>query len=59
MADREKTCILCGKKDIMHGYICTDCQDKIQREVVSFRREKLKQAEQAGKKRGADPEEDN
>lgn len=37
MTEREKICILCGKKERMLGYICMACQDRIQTEAVDSR----------------------
>lgn len=58
MEAKERKCILCGAKEVMHGYICAGCQDKIQREVVAHRLEMRKTAGEAQKKSGAVPEED-
>jgi hypothetical protein len=58
MAEREKVCILCGQKEIMLGYICTACQEKIQSEVVDRRREMILKA-QRGNIRGEPPDDEN
>ena len=44
MPEREKVCILCGKKEVMVGYICMACQDRIQKEAVEERRQMLQEA---------------
>ena len=43
MDEREKICILCGAREVMPGYICTACQERIQQEVVD-QRENMRQA---------------
>ncbi len=58
MAERERVCILCGKKEEMLSYICPACQDKIQREVMGRRREMRKEAEQALRRNGVVPDQD-
>lgn len=47
MTEREKVCILCGKKEVMLGFICLACQDKIQREATGKRSEMRKEAQKA------------
>jgi hypothetical protein len=47
MSEPKRTCILCGEKEQMVGYICLSCQEKIQREAVvdvARSREGLKEA---------------
>ena len=47
MAEKERVCILCGKREMMHSYICGACQEKIQGEAVGKRREMRKEAQRA------------
>jgi hypothetical protein len=47
MSERKKTCILCGAKEVMDGYICSACQDRIQREVVMDRNQQRDEAQGA------------
>lgn len=42
MDEREKVCILCGAKEVMTGYICTACQERIQQEAVDQREKMLR-----------------
>lgn len=53
--ERTRTCILCGAKENMAGYICSVCQEKIQSEAAGKRREMEKEAERALKKYGVNP----
>ena len=55
MAERERVCILCGKREEMHSYICSQCQDKIQREVMLRRSQMRKKAEKELKSYGVSP----
>ena len=59
MSEREKVCILCGKKEVMPGYICSTCQEKIQQEAIGKRREMRREAYKAMIKYGINPEEKN
>ena len=47
MAEKERICILCGKREVMHSYICGSCQEKIQGEAMGKRREMREEAQQA------------
>jgi predicted nucleic acid-binding Zn ribbon protein len=56
MVEKERTCILCGRKEEMQSYICSACQDKIQREAMGKRQQMRKEAERALRKHGVDPD---
>ena len=56
MDEKERTCILCGGREEMLGFICSACQEKIQREAVGKRREMRKEAERALRKHGVNPD---
>jgi hypothetical protein len=58
MGERERVCILCGKKERMLGYMCPACQDKIQREVMGRRKEMRKESEKALRRNGVVPDAD-
>ena len=47
MSERTKTCILCGAKEVMEGFICAGCQDRIQREVMMDRNQQRDEAQGA------------
>ncbi|HUT54933.1 MAG TPA: hypothetical protein VM658_16200 [bacterium] len=55
MTERERVCILCGKKEEMLGYMCPACQDRIQREVMGKRREMRQEAERVLRRNGVVP----
>lgn len=52
------TCILCGARQVMLSYICTGCQDKIQREVMGSRTEMVREARDTLRKYGINPDKD-
>ena len=52
-------CIFCGKKEVMLGYICLSCQDRIQQEVMRRRNEMRQQAQDAIREYGANPDNNN
>jgi hypothetical protein len=52
MNEREKVCILCGKKEVMVGYMCGYCQDRIQKEAVGKREKMRQEADTAMRKHG-------
>jgi len=56
MAERERVCILCGRKEEMESYICRSCQDRIQKEVLGKRREMKRAAEKELMKFGVKPD---
>ena len=56
MSERKRICILCGKKEEMHSYICSNCQDKIQREVMGKRAQMRKDAEKELRSYGVNPD---
>ena len=58
MSERKKVCILCGQKEIMVGYICSACQEKIQIEVVDRRQAMILKA-QSGNIHGEPPDDDH
>jgi hypothetical protein len=39
MEEKERTCILCGGRQEMLGYICPGCQERIQKEAIAKQRE--------------------
>ena len=39
MEEKERTCILCGGRQEMLGYICPGCQERIQKEAIKKQRE--------------------
>lgn len=56
MAEKLRTCILCGNREVMTGYICSFCQEKIQKEATGKRREMLEEARMALKRNGINPD---
>ena len=59
MAEGEKVCIFCGKKEVMLGYICSFCQEKIQQEAMSKRSEMRREARRAMIKHGTNPSDES
>ncbi len=55
MEEKFRTCILCGKKEPMLGYICIGCQEKIQKEAMGRRKEMREAAETALRSCGVTP----
>lgn len=54
MTEREKVCILCGKREVMLSYICSACQERIQSEAADQRTQMRQQA--SGNIQGDDPD---
>jgi len=44
VSERERICIFCGEKEVMTGFICSKCQDGIQKEAENRRRDKVEEA---------------
>ncbi|MFO8056117.1 MAG: hypothetical protein R6V10_02325 [bacterium] len=58
MDERVRKCIFCGKEELMTTHICTECQEKIQKEVMLRRENMRKEALAAIKKYGSKPDGD-
>jgi hypothetical protein len=52
MIEKERACILCGRRELMVTYICESCKAKVQGEILGRKKEVDKQAQQTLKKFG-------
>ncbi len=53
MQEKRRKCIFCGKEELMTTYICTECQERIQKEVMLRRENMRKEAIAAMNKQGS------
>ena len=58
MEERLRACILCGHKEKMTSYICSGCQERIQKEVVSERSRSLNREPTHAGERSFSPDDD-
>ena len=56
MNEKTRTCILCGKKELMPSYVCDSCQVKVRGEILGKKKWLRKEAEQALKQFGENPD---
>lgn len=54
---QKKKCLVCGKPVLLHGAICSLCQERIRREAMGEKEELRSQAEKELKKYGVVPDE--
>ena len=58
MQEKDRTCILCGNREVMIGYICRNCQERIQKEAIRNKVDEKKEFEQNLNKHGVSGRED-